>query len=60
MKARAFVQKMKRKYGARPLWVWELLTDQYNIIKGCGWTMTEEEQETIEELVKTGLEEREE
>lgn len=57
MKASAFVQKMKRKYGARPLWVWDLLADRYNILKGYGWEITEEEQKTIEELVKTGLEE---
>ena len=55
MKASACVQKMKKKYGARPLWVWDLLAEEYNIIKGYGWELTEEEQKTIEYLVKEGL-----
>lgn len=53
--ASQFVQDMKRKHGANPIWVWDLLEDEFNIIKGLGCIVLPEEMAHIESLVIEGL-----
>lgn len=55
VRACVFVQKMKRKYGARPIWVWDMIEDELNYDKGDGALLDEEEAAYIESLVVEGL-----
>ena len=47
-----FVAYMKRKYNINPIWVWDLLEEEYNIIKGTGALLTQEEKKEIENIIK--------
>lgn len=53
--ARQFVQDMKRKHGANIVWVWDVLEEELNIIKGCNGVLTEDEMEYIEAIIIDGL-----
>lgn len=46
------VSRMKRKYQVNPVWVWDLLEEEYNIIKGLGCVVSREEAEEIEYIIK--------
>ena len=50
--ASQFVAYMKRKYNINPIWVWDLLEEEYNIIKGTGALLTQEEKKEIENIIK--------
>ena len=56
-KASDVVQRISKKYQANKVWIWDVLEEQYNIIKGTGSMITAEEAKVIEEIVKEGLEE---
>ena len=38
-----------------PIWVWDLLEDEFNIIKGLGCVISKEERDTIEQIIKEEL-----
>lgn len=50
--AAQFVARMKRKYQVNPVWVWDLLEEEYNIIKGLGCVVLREEAEEIEYIIR--------
>lgn len=54
-RACVFVQKMKRKHGANPVWVWGLLEENYNYLKGDGHFLSENEMKDLEEEIIEGL-----
>lgn len=47
-----FVAKMKRKYPVNPVWVWDMLEEEFNYIKGLGCVISVEEAKLIEETIK--------
>lgn len=53
--ASQFVSRMKNKYFVNPIWVWDLLEDEFNIIKGLGCVISKEERDTIEQIIKEEL-----
>lgn len=54
-KASSFVSYMKKKYDVNAIWVWDLLEEEFNILKGIGAMLTEEEKNAIEEIIKEGI-----
>ena len=50
--AAQFVSRMKRKYPVNPVWVWDLLEDEYNIIKGTAGIISKDEADEIEYIIK--------
>ena len=46
-----FVHRMVRKHNVRSGWVWELLEDECNIIKGIGYLMTAEQAVTMDAVI---------
>lgn len=46
-----FVHRIVRKYKVRSGWVWELLEDECNIIKGIGYLMTAEQAVTMDAVI---------
>lgn len=57
VKASVFVQRMKRKYGANPVWVWDMIEENFNYIKGCGALLDPHECEELKGLIEDGLSE---
>lgn len=55
MSAAQFVAKMKRKHGANPIWVWDELEENFNIIKGLGCLINGEEMRIAEQIIIDGL-----
>ena len=53
--ARQFVQDMKLKHGANIVWVWDVLEEELNIIKGCNCVLDDEEIKYIEAIIIDGL-----
>ena len=51
-KASVFVAYMKKKYNVNSVWVWDLLEEEFNILKGMSAILTEEEKNAIEEIIK--------
>lgn len=51
-KASNFVAYMKKKYNINSVWVWDLLEEEYNILKGIGAIISTEEKNAIEEIIK--------
>lgn len=49
--ATLFVSKMVRKYSTSRTWIWVLLEEQFNIIKGLGCVLTGDEAQTIEDII---------
>lgn len=56
-KASDIVQRISKKYQANRVWIWDVLEEQYNIIKGTGGVLTADEVKVLEEIVKESLEE---
>ena len=50
------VSRMSRKYGANKVWLWDLLEENFNMIKGLGCVMNLLEVQEFEYLVKTEME----
>lgn len=55
MSAAKFVAKMKKKHGANPVWVWDELKENFNIIKGLGCWINGEEMKIAEQIIIDGL-----
>ncbi|MCM1200253.1 MAG: hypothetical protein NC548_31235 [Lachnospiraceae bacterium] len=49
------IRQIANKYGANPVYVWDVADEQFNIIKGLGCFMNQEEIDTISEIVEAGL-----
>ena len=49
--AAQFVEKMVRRYGINRPWVWDVLEDEFNIIKGIGCVMDREDMERAEDAL---------
>ena len=56
-KASYIVAKLSKKYNANKIWIWDIMEDQYNIIKGLGCVITSEQVKVIEEIIIDGLSE---
>lgn len=46
------VSRMARKYNVNPVWLWDLLEEEYNIIKGLGCVMNLLEIREFEYIIK--------
>lgn len=53
--AARFVSRMVEKYGANRVWVWDVLADEFNIIKGAHGIMNQLEVREAEHIIKSGL-----
>ena len=53
--ASAVVDRLSKKYQANKAWLWDLLEEEYNIIKGLGCVMNLLEIQEFEYIVKTEL-----
>lgn len=51
--AAQFVSRMVKKYGINRCWVWDVLADEFNIIKGTNGVMSQQEVRVVEHLIKT-------
>lgn len=45
------VKKLSRKYHARSLWIWEVIEDEFNLDRGDGALLTQEEMEELESII---------
>lgn len=45
------VKKLDRKYRARSAWIWEVIEDEFNLDRGDGALLTQEECEILEAVV---------
>lgn len=50
--AAQFVSRMVRKYGINRCWVWDLLEEEYNIIKGTNGVVNSLEAKEVERIIK--------
>ncbi len=53
--AAQFVSRMVKKYGANRCWVWDVLEDEFNIIKGIKGLLDQSEAQEAEHIIKSGL-----
>lgn len=49
------VSRLSKKYGVNKVWLWDLLEENYNIIKGVGCVMNLLEIEEMEYMVKNEM-----
>ena len=49
------VSRLSKKYGVNKVWLWDLLEENYNIIKGVGCVMNLLEIEELEYIVKNEM-----
>ncbi len=54
--AAQFVSRMVKKYGANRCWVWDVLEEEFNIIKGTNGVLNLLEVQEAEYIIKSGLE----
>ena len=50
------VDRMSKKYNANKVWLWDMLEEEFNIIKGTNGMMNLIEVGEFEYMVKSGLE----
>ena len=46
---------MVEKYGVNRVWVWDVLADEFNIIKGTNGIMNQLEVQEAEHIIKSGM-----
>ena len=51
IKCSVFVQRMAKKHNVKPLYVWDILEEELNLIKGLGCVMTLAEMEWVEKII---------
>lgn len=56
IKADRAIRQIAREYNANPVYVWNVAEEHFNIIKGCGCVIDQEQINTISEIVRLGLE----
>lgn len=54
-KASSFVSSMKKKYKCNSIWLWNMLTDNFNIQYGLNCSIYEDEAAEAEEIIKKSL-----
>lgn len=52
MPAAQVVARYSRKYKVNKVWLWDVLEEQFNIIKGLGCLMTYEERIEFEDYIR--------
>ena len=55
IKADRAIRQIARENNANPIYVWDVAEEQFNIIKGCGCIIDQEQINTISEIVRIGL-----
>lgn len=55
-RASYIVDRMSKKYNANKIWLWDMLEEEFNIIKGTNGMMNLIEIREFEYMVKSGLE----
>ena len=51
---RDVVRKFSRKYLLNPVYLWDVLGDEFNFIKGVGCLMTQDEIDEFEAIILAG------
>lgn len=52
IKASSMVQRLSKKYKVNPVWIWDLLEEEFNIQKGTGGVVNQNEINEIENIIK--------
>lgn len=55
VKADRAIRQIAKENNANPIYVWDIAEEEYNIIKGLGCVMDQEQIDTVSEIVKSGL-----
>ncbi len=55
IKADKAIRQIAKENNANPIYVWDVAEEQFNIIKGCGCVIDQEQINTISEIVRIGL-----
>ena len=56
IKADKAIRQIAKENNANPIYVWDVAEEQFNIIKGCGCVIDQEQINAISEIVRLGLE----
>lgn len=49
------IRQIAKELGANPIYVWDTAEEEFNIIKGCGCVVNQEQIDIISDIVKDGL-----
>ncbi len=49
------IRHIAKECGANPIYVWDVAEEEFNIIKGCGCIMDQQQIDAVTEIVKQGL-----
>ncbi len=55
IKADRAIRQIAKENNANPIYVWDVAEEEFNIIKGCGCVMDQEQINTVSKIVKNGL-----
>lgn len=50
------IRQIAKEHNANPVYVWDVAREEFNIIKGCGCIIDQEQINAISEIVRLGLE----
>lgn len=56
IKADRAIRQIAKEHDANPVYVWDVAEEEFNIIKGCGCVIDQEQINAISEIVRLGLE----
>ena len=55
IKADRAIRQIAKEHNANPVYVWDVAMDEFNIIKGCGCVIDQNQIDILSEIVKYGL-----
>ena len=55
IKADRAIRQIAKELGANPVYVWDVAGEEFNIIKGIGCVMDQEQIDAVTEIVRRGL-----
>ena len=55
IKANRAIRQIAKEHNANPIYVWDVAGDKFNIIKGLGCVIDQNQIDIISEIVKSGL-----
>lgn len=55
IKADRAIRQIAKENNANPIYVWDVAEEEFNIIKGCGCVMDQEQINIVSKIVKNGL-----
>ena len=55
IKADRAIRQIAKEHSANPVYVWDVAGEEFNIIKGLGCVIDQEQIDTISEIVRCGL-----